>query len=300
MLFYLNHFTGPNVEEVEDIFNDWVRMLKKKDIHINADINDVFWNISFDKDKVRMRRMSEVIEDMPFEDRPDIFQDRCEILESDARIVKKKPPVKSYWNIFSDWKFNLKEPAQPMSDWEILERKKNAQNLGKMEKRVVLDQEDYLMDWRLNFVPRKNPVKRMRPLESEDHLMIWRQIFNEQRKSRGRKRKDKKPKEQEDFFEDWRQNFTLKSKRQIKRDLLKFPQEDYFFVWRQIFLDPTLKVPKKSRIMRQNLEQEDFFMDWRKNLDPTGIRDLPGNRDPSPEEIFADWHPILDRDPRHR
>jgi hypothetical protein len=59
---------------VEDIFSDWSRMLRKQDIHINADINDVFWNISFDKDMVRTRRLSEVIDDMSFEDRPDIFQ----------------------------------------------------------------------------------------------------------------------------------------------------------------------------------------------------------------------------------
>jgi hypothetical protein len=31
-------------------------------------------SISFDKDKVRTRRLSEVIDEMPFEDRPDIFQ----------------------------------------------------------------------------------------------------------------------------------------------------------------------------------------------------------------------------------
>jgi hypothetical protein len=36
-------FSGSNQEEVEDIFHDWVRMLLKADIRINADINDVFW-----------------------------------------------------------------------------------------------------------------------------------------------------------------------------------------------------------------------------------------------------------------
>jgi hypothetical protein len=31
-------------------------------------------NISIDKEKSRARRLSEVIDEMPFEDRPDIFQ----------------------------------------------------------------------------------------------------------------------------------------------------------------------------------------------------------------------------------
>ena len=67
--------SGPShCDSVEDIFHDWVRMLQKSDVHINADINDVFWNISIDKDKVRTRRLSEVLDDMPFVDRPDIFQ----------------------------------------------------------------------------------------------------------------------------------------------------------------------------------------------------------------------------------
>jgi len=311
-------------EEVEDIFSDWVRMLIKSDIRINADINDVFWNISF----------------------------------------KKRPAVKGYWNIFSEWRHNLKEPAKPMSDWEILERKKNAQNLSKKmkkkDKEVFLDQEVYFGDWRQNLVPKRRPQKRRRVLEQEDHLMIWSKVFDEKRKSRGRKRKAKKSPEQEDFFEDWRQNLEPKSKRQLKRenrnlfqedffedyrkncvernpksgkppripkstpeqedlfedwrsnfmvkskrqamtDLRELYQEDYFLVWRQVFLDPTQKSPKLKAV-NGKLEQEDYFMTWRKNLDPTGIKSVSGKtRDLSPEVIFAEWRPmILDREGRHR
>ena len=57
-------------EEVEDIFHDWVVMLKKSDVHLNSDINDVFWDISIDSAKARTRRLSEVLDDMPFGDRP--------------------------------------------------------------------------------------------------------------------------------------------------------------------------------------------------------------------------------------
>ena len=57
-------------EEVEDIFHDWVLMLKKGDVHLNSDINDVFWDISIDSAKARTRRLSEVLDDMPFGDRP--------------------------------------------------------------------------------------------------------------------------------------------------------------------------------------------------------------------------------------
>jgi hypothetical protein len=63
-----------HADSVEDIFHDWNRMLQKSDVHINADINDVFWDISIDQAKVRTRRFSEVLDDMPFGDRPDIFQ----------------------------------------------------------------------------------------------------------------------------------------------------------------------------------------------------------------------------------
>ncbi len=100
---------------------------------------------------MRTRRLSEVLDDMHFGDRPDIFQDRCEILEGDARVTKQKPAVKSYWNIFSDWKYNLNEPMPSMSEWKVLERKKNAQNVGKkMRTEHAKSQEDYFDDWRFN------------------------------------------------------------------------------------------------------------------------------------------------------
>jgi hypothetical protein len=105
-------------------------------------------------------------------------QDRCEILESDTKVTKKKPASTSYWNIFKDWRrVYLKEPPIRMSEWEILERKKNAQNAGrKIREASLLDQEDYFESWRRNLVPKKRPMKLRRRLEPEDYMMIWSQV----------------------------------------------------------------------------------------------------------------------------
>ena len=41
-------------------------------------------------------------------------------------------------------------------------------------------------------------------------------------------------------------------------------------------------------------------MDWRKNLDPTGLKAAPGQRQISPEAIFEEWRPVLEREARQR
>ena len=208
--------------------------------------------------------------------------------------------MRSYWNVFKDWRFNLKEPTPTLTDWEVLERKKNAQNVGvRKREEVVLDQEDYFEDWRQNLVPRKLPQKKRRALEQEDHMMIWNQIFDEKRKSRGRKKKAKRELEQEDFFEDWRQNLEVKSHRQMKKESHEMFQEDYFVVWRQVFLDPTMKA-RKMKTKNGVLEQEDFFKDWRNNLVETPKK-IAEKRDRSQEDYFEDWRHIFEeRDSRHR
>lgn len=96
--------------EVEDIFSDWLDMQKKKKVRkARAEINDVFWNISLDP---RQRRISQVLDNLPFADHPDVFSDRCELLEgskgTDKRKKKERPKM-SYWNIFNQWKRNLDE-----------------------------------------------------------------------------------------------------------------------------------------------------------------------------------------------
>ena len=126
---------------------------------------------------MRTRRLSEVLDDMHFGDRPDIFQDRCEILEGDARVTKQKPAVKSYWNIFSDWKSNLNEPKPSMSDWKVLELKKNAQNVGKrMRTDKEMSQEDYFDDWRFNLELDSSSSRHRRrscdELEDDDLIML--------------------------------------------------------------------------------------------------------------------------------
>jgi hypothetical protein len=291
------------VDSVEDIFHDWVRMLSKTDIHLNSDINDVFWSISFDKAKVRTRRLSEVLDDMPFGDRPDIFADRCEILESDQRFAKKKPPPKSYWNIFQDWKHVLREPTPPLSEWEVLERKKNAQNVGKKKREEVemKDPEDYFQDWKKNLDPRRRQMKKKRNLEQEDFLQVWRQIVFEGKKKLFFRHEH----EQEDYFEDWRDNFNPKSHRQMKRESREVAQEDFFRDWRRnsVDVDGGKKAPKIGRKMRRSardVDQEDFFRDWRHNFDLKVADKKKRFRSPSPEDHFEDWRFNFDLDGRHR
>jgi hypothetical protein len=128
-------------------------------------------------------------------------------------------------------------------------------------------------------------------------MMIWRKIFDEPRKTRGRKRKANKL-EQEDFFEDWRQNLEVKSHRQMKKEQHPMFQEDYFLVWRQVFLDHAVKAPKMKAI-KEIMEQEDYFKDWRKNLMEPSTK-TAGKRERSPEDYFEDWLQIFERESRHR
>ena len=102
--------------EVEDIFRDWLR-LQRRGSATSEDVNDVFWKIGMsDSGRTRQRRISEVLENLPFDDQPDIFGDRCELLETASfkapaakkiKIGQQRRRLrrqKSYWNIFSDWK----------------------------------------------------------------------------------------------------------------------------------------------------------------------------------------------------
>ena len=93
--------------------------------HCNQEINDAFWGISLERKEPRQRRINRVLDNLPFDDHPDIFSDRCELLEGRSKIVafnrradkaqrvggkgRSNKPVKCYWNIFSDWKRNLDE-----------------------------------------------------------------------------------------------------------------------------------------------------------------------------------------------
>jgi len=108
-------------EQPEDILADWHTMLRKTNSSdYCSDINKVFWEIICKSGNWR-RRISQVLENLPFDDHPDIFQDRCEILESNGTITAKRDKEKfgkqikkmclspSYWNIFQEWKWNLRE-----------------------------------------------------------------------------------------------------------------------------------------------------------------------------------------------
>eukprot|EP00095_Tigriopus_kingsejongensis_P001669 maker-scaffold857_size87770-snap-gene-0.27 protein:Tk01669 transcript:maker-scaffold857_size87770-snap-gene-0.27-mRNA-1 annotation:"glycine betaine l-proline transport atp binding subunit" len=81
----------------------------------SKEINEIFWDITLGKDDTypaRKRRISEVLDNLPFPDQPDIFEDRCELLEASRKRKQRKgkKPVKAYWNIFDDWKKIFHEP----------------------------------------------------------------------------------------------------------------------------------------------------------------------------------------------
>ena len=151
---------------------------------------------------------------------PDIFQDRCEILESNTRMVKRKPTQKSYWNIFSEWKFNLKENSPSLSEWEVLERKKNALNAVKKTQVDELEQEDYFSDFRSFFdaesccKPRSIAKREDEELEQEDYFRDFRSAFNAEKRRRPRRiaKNEDDELEQEDYFSDFRSVFDAENR----------------------------------------------------------------------------------------
>ena len=179
---------------------------------------------------------------------PDIFQDRCEILESNTRMVKRKPTQKSYWNIFSEWKFNLKENSPSLSEWEVLERKKNALNaVKKTQDHDELEQEDYFSDFRSFFdaesrgKPRSIAKPKYEELEQEDYFRDFRSAFNAEKRRRPRRiaKNDDDELEQEDYFSDFRSVFNAENRHRprsiAKREDDELEQEDYFSDFRSIF-----------------------------------------------------------------
>ena len=147
-------------EEVEDIFRDWLRMQRRGSGGVGAaeDVNDIFWKIGMsDSGRTRQRRISEVLDNLPFDDQPDIFGDRCELLEtapSRAGAIDVKPPLaraarrvkegqrrlrrqKSYWNIFSEWKKIFNE-----SHGRRQKRKRNFKHRRRSKRPKKVDQKD--------------------------------------------------------------------------------------------------------------------------------------------------------------
>lgn len=123
------------------------------------DVNDIFWKIGMsDSGRTRQRRISEVLDNLPFDDQPDIFGDRCELLEtapSRAGAIDVKPPLaraaarrvkegqrrlrrqKSYWNIFSEWKKIFNE-----SHGRRQKRKRNFKHRRRSKRPKKVDQKD--------------------------------------------------------------------------------------------------------------------------------------------------------------
>lgn len=107
-----NEVTTECEAEAEDILADWNRLLSKQSRMNRKDIEEVFWDISLGKRNRRPRRFSEVLDNLPFDDHPDVYGDRCEILEASKKRKERqarKRPAKLYWNIFDEWKRNLDE-----------------------------------------------------------------------------------------------------------------------------------------------------------------------------------------------
>lgn len=292
--------------EAEDIFHDWVLMLKKGDVHLNSDINEVFWNISIDSALSRTRRLSEVLDDMPFGDRPDIFQDRCEILESSTRTVKRKPTQKCYWNIFSDWKFNLKETSPSLSEWKVLELKKNARNVGKKEEEEEeLSQEDYFSDFRSVFDAESRHRRRSISELDEDELII---------ESPMKKIKQETPKSKKTLEGKSMAYKFGKAYQGMRRNLavsMESGKKDNFDMWssdediealnqsRNEFCQLRLEMRRQrqvNRVMAEMIPQESWMEDWRWNLDEDSEflrrRHVSEPTKETPEEIFSDWRRI--------
>ena len=162
-------------------------------------------------------------------------------------MVKRKPTQKSYWNIFSEWKFNLKENSPSLSEWEVLERKKNALNAVKKTQVDELEQEDYFSDFRSFFdaesrcKPRSIAKRKDEELEQEDYFRDFRSAFNAEKRRRPRRiaKNEDDELEQEDYFSDFRSVFNAENRHRprsiAKREEDELEQEDYFSDFRSVF-----------------------------------------------------------------
>ena len=95
--------------EAEDIFADWVKLLNKQIRMSKKEIEEVFWDITLTKKNNRPRKLSEVLDNLPLEDQPDVLGDKAEAAKKRKARQAKRRPAKLYWNIFEDWKRNLDE-----------------------------------------------------------------------------------------------------------------------------------------------------------------------------------------------
>lgn len=165
-------------EQPEDIYRDWLRLMRRNSLTdecgSETDINDIFWSISMEPR--RHRRISEVLENLPFDDHPDIFFDRCELLEDSGAAARRrmkparnwpgtgKRPQKSYWNIFYDWKriFNEERTAKKSQ-----RRQKNLKRRPKTKKRA---NKNMKADKRIKDKQQQPPLKPPRTRIFEDGL----------------------------------------------------------------------------------------------------------------------------------
>ena len=172
-------------EEVEDIYRDWLRLQRRGSAAAAEDVNDIFWKIGMsDSGRTRQRRISEVLENLPFDDHPDIFGDRCELLEtapSRAGAIDAMPPLtraakrvgknrrrrwprrpKSYWNIFSDWKkiFNESHGRRQKRKRNFKHRRRSKRQRAAAEKdQGCLDvANNHSSGFRWGKSPRKRPI----------------------------------------------------------------------------------------------------------------------------------------------
>ena len=100
-------------EAEEDIFQDFVSMVAREERRKEdgVEINDAFWNICLGEEGEReRRRLSRVLESLHIGDRPDIFADRCELLEGRTRLNRRRNDKDlGADDFFSDWRGNLQE-----------------------------------------------------------------------------------------------------------------------------------------------------------------------------------------------
>lgn len=289
------------------------------------EINEIFWDITMGNKKEyphRQRRISDVLDNLPFEDHPDIFNDRCELLEASRKrkARKGKKPIKAYWNIFGDWKKVFNEPRSFYKTKQVAKFRGRQRHAKKKltNPRTKVDSQTFAnpnFSWfkfpekqrrfTRNYVAYHNG-RRMRDDSDEDQLehqaskrlkkndmnfdRNWSDILHESEKSL------------ESITRNIEEKIRVAFQQGIKRDGKRQEYSREFSMWSEETIDDMIDSREEFselrdviRRMRQS-RQKDYrhrsmmkmFEEWRWNLD--GGSDIDQERGgANPEDIFQDW-----------
>ncbi|TRY69157.1 hypothetical protein TCAL_14218 [Tigriopus californicus] len=289
------------------------------------EINEIFWEISMGNKKEfphRQRKISEILDNLPFEDHPDIFNDRCELLEASRKrkARKSKKPIKAYWNIFGDWKKIFNEPRSFYKSKQITKtrgRQRHARKKGS-NPRAKVDSQTFAnsnFSWfkfpekqrrfAQNYVAYHNG-RRMRDDSDEDQVehqaskrlkmnnlnfdRNWSDILHESEKSL------------ESITRNIEEKIRIAFQQGIKRDGKRQEYSREFSMWSEDTIDDMIDSREEFselrdviRRMRQSRQKDNrhrsmikMFQEWRWNLDG-GSEPGQDMGAPDPEDIFQDW-----------